>query len=285
MRSFFLVVPLSFFWFTIAAADSMVELQVLEEFFSKDGIESRSTRLTGEALDMYSRRPMAGEYLPKNTSTAFRLLVESETTAIYEAVVERDAHAEMWSAFFQRGVLSSKLEAMKSLYVPPFLVTVEYQRLLTQKGRSALQEARLTQLQRLLMTTEKFKDDFNQNKTNYETIARLVVSGKMDEADSVVKSLALIGVRLYGESKSDGEMALLVSASGIGLDKSKQPGCEIRVSSFLDSVLGLLYLPPGVTPPQMTPQSYIFVEAIADNWYLFRNIAAEPLKEKSEKYD
>lgn len=282
-RSFFLVVPLCLLWYTIAAADSIVELQVLQEFFSKDGVGSRSTRLTGEALDMYSRRPMAGEYFPKNTSTAFRLLVESETMAIYEAVVEREGHAEMWSAFFQRGVLNSKLEAMKSLSIPPFLVTVEYQRLLAQKGRSPLQEARLTQLQRLFMTTDKFKEDFNQNKASYETLARLVVSGKMDEADSAAKSAALVGIRLYGENKSDGEIALLASASGTGQDKSNQPGCEIRVSGFLDSVLGLLYLPSGVTPPQMAPQDYIFVEAIADNWYLFRNIAAEPLKEKSDK--
>ncbi|MBE0503599.1 MAG: hypothetical protein IBX46_05650, partial [Desulfuromonadales bacterium] len=57
-------------------------------------------------------------------------------------------------------------------------------------------------------------------------------------------------------------------------------GTEVRVSAFLDSVLGLLHLPSGVNPPTMSAQDYIFVEALGESWYLFRNIAAEPLKEK-----
>jgi hypothetical protein len=267
---------------TAAWADSAGELQLLQEFFSPKGVESRSTRLTGAALEQFARRPMVGEYLPEKATTAFRLLVESETTAIYEAVVSRDGLAEMWSAFFHRGPLGSKLEAIKCLNIPPYLVAVEYPRLVAQPGRNAAQEARLLQLQRLFMTTETFKDYFNQNRATYETIGRLVETGKMAEAEAAAKTAALVGVRLYGESKSEGALALQNSttASSKG-QESTQSGSEVRVSGFLDSVLGLLHLPPGVSPPLMSALDYIFVEALDDNWYLFRNIAAEPLKEKS----
>ena len=284
MRSFFLFLTGFLLMTTAASADSLAELSILQEFFSKEGIENRSTRLTGAALEEFSRRPMVGEYLPENATTEFRLLVESETTAIYEAVVERDGVAEIWSAFFQRGLLGSKLEAIKSLHIPPYLNAVEFQRLLALKGRSVAQEARLKQLQRLFMTTAAFKEDFNQNRSTYETLAQLIETGKTEEAAAAAKAAALVGVRLYGESKSEGELALLGStASSKGQVKSSLLGSEVRVSGFLDSVLGLLHLPPGVSPPQMSAQDYIFVEALDENWYLFRNIAAEPLKEKSAK--
>jgi hypothetical protein len=73
--------------------------------------------------------------------------------------------------------------------------------------------------------------------------------------------------------------------SGKGQEQSSQLGSELRVSAFLDSALGLLHLPPGVSPPLMSAHNYIFVEALAENWYLFRNIAAEPLKEKSATHE
>lgn len=284
MKSFFLFLTAFLLLATPAAADSADELSILQDFFSQEGMESRSTRLTGVALEEFSRRPVVGEYLPENTTTQFRLLVESETTAIYEAVVSHDGLAEMWSAFFHRGPLGSKLEAIKALNIPPYLASVEYQRLLVKQGRSAEQEARLAQLQRLFMTTESFKEDFNQNRKTYEALAHLVEAGKTEEAGAAAKAAALVGVRLYGGSRSAGELALLDSTvNGKGSEQSSQPGSEVRVSAFLDSVLGLFHLPPGVSPPPMSAQDYIFVEALSDNWYLFRNVAAEPLKEKSEK--
>lgn len=284
MRSFFLFLPAFLLLASVAAADSAVELTILQEFFSKGGIENRSTRLSGAALEEFSRRPMVGAYLPENATTSFRLLVENETTAIYEAVVERDGLAEIWSAFFQRGLLGSKLEAIKSLQIPPYLAAVEYPRLLAQKGRSATQEARLAQLQRLFMTTAAFKEDFNLNRPTYEMLARLLETGKTEEAEAAAKAAALVGVRLYGESKSEGAMLLLDNTAGSkGQVKSNQLGSEMRVSGFLDSVFGLLHLPSGVSPPPMSPLNYIFIEALDENWYLFRNIAAEPLKETSAK--
>lgn len=281
MRLFFLV----FFVFTLigspAMAASAVELQILQEFFSPEGVENRSLHLTVAAQEEFSRRPMVGIYLPKNATVSFRLLVESENTAIYEAVVDRAGLAEMWTAFFQRGMLGPKLDTIKSLNIPPYLASVEYQRLRTQSGRSAVQEMRLVQLQRLFMTTEMFKEYFKQNQSSFEALARLVETGKMEEAEAAAKTAALVGVRLYGTSSSAGEMTLLVTtAGGKGAEKGSGLGSEVRVSAFLDSVFGLLHLPPGVSPPQMSAQDYIFVEALGENWYLFRNIAAEPLKEK-----
>jgi hypothetical protein len=264
-----------------AMADSTVELQILQEFFSSGGIVNRSLYLTVAAQEEFSRRPMVGVYLPETATVTFRLLVENETTAIYEAVVDRGDIAEMWSAFFQRGAFGSKLDTIKSLHIPPYVVSVEYQRLRRLAARSAVQEMRLLQLQRLFMATEIFKEYFKQNQPTFDAIARLVETGKMEEAEAAAKAAALVGVRLYGASKSDGEMTLLVTAaSSKGGEKGNGLGSEVRISAFLDSVFGLLHLPPGVNPPLMSAQDYIFVEALGENWYLFRNIAAEPLKEK-----
>lgn len=268
-----------------AWADSVVELQILQEFFSKKGMENRSARMTAAALESYLHRPTVGEYLSDKATVEYRLLLENETSAIYEVTVEDSTIAKMWSAFFQRGLLGSKLEAIQSLQIPPYLAEVEYRRLLAQKGRSTPQEARLKQLQRLFLSTTAFKEDFNKNRSVFESIAKLVEGGKIEEAKSLAANVALLGVRTFGEEKSEGEMALLTAPVGTKKDKmNSQLGTEVRVSGFLDSVLGLLHLPNG-TPPPISAKDYIFIEELAEDWYLFRNIATAPLKDKSEKND
>lgn len=276
-----LLAALFVFSVTSVWAEPVTELQLLEDFFSQKGVENRSVRLTGNALAEYSNKPVVGEYLPESATTDFRLLSESEGSVIYEVVVSDDGRAQMWSAFFQRGALGSRLEVIETLHIPPYLADVEYPRLLGLQGKSALQLARLTQLRRLFMPTDAFREDFNANRAIYENLAKLVETGKTEEAEAAAKTAGLVGVRLYGESKSEGEMALL--GIGKGGETTAALGSEVRIAGYLDSVLGLLHLPTGVTPPLMSPQDYIFVEALADNWFLFRNIAAEPLKDKSVK--
>jgi len=281
MRIFFLF----FFAFTLrgstALADLSVESQILQEIFSPEGVVNRPLHLTVAAQEEFSRRPMVGIYLPDDVTVTFRLLVESGRTAIYEAVIDRADTTEMWSVFFQRTPLGSKLDAIKSLKVPPYLAAVEYQRLRTQSGRSAVQELRLIQLQRLFMPTEMFKGYFKQNQTVFEAIVRLAETGKIEEAAAAAKAAALVGVRLYDASKSDGGFSLFVSAPG-GKDAEKGSGlgCELRISAFLDSVFGLFHLPTGVNPPLISARDYIFIDTLGENWYIFRNIAAEPLKKK-----
>lgn len=266
-----------------AWADTADELSILQEFFSPAGMENRSTKLTGAAVAQFSRKPMVGEYLPKEATIDFRLLVENETSAVYVATVRRDGIAESWSAFFQRGRLGSKLEVIKALNIPPYLADVEYKSLVNQKGRSSGEEVRLAQLQRLFMTTAAFKEYFNENRATYDTIARFIESGQSDAAQTAANAAALVGVRRYAGLKSEGEMVIVTGAvAGKDPDQILPFGSEVRVSAFLDSVLGLLHLPPGLSPPPMSAKDYIFIEALADNWYLFRNLAAEPLSEKLE---
>jgi ribosome biogenesis protein Nip4 len=72
MRSFFLSLSVLLLMTTAALADSAVELQILQEFFSQGGIENRSARLTGAALEEFTRQPMVGVYLPENAKVTFR---------------------------------------------------------------------------------------------------------------------------------------------------------------------------------------------------------------------
>ena len=110
MKTFFLV----FFVFTLigspAMAASVVELQILQEFFSPEGVENRSLHLTVAAQEEFSRRPMVGIYLPKDATVSFRLLVESENTAIYEAVVDRAGRSREGTGAADRVVTSSNAD-------------------------------------------------------------------------------------------------------------------------------------------------------------------------------
>lgn len=265
-----------------AYADSITELQILAEAFSRKGVTNRTAALTGSALVHYAQRPLVGEYLPEGAKSEFRLLVESEVAAIYEATVQIAGRKETWSAFFQRDGLGSKLEALKSLTIPPFVADVELPKLMARKGRTPLEEARLHRLTLLYMSSAELKEYFNNNRATIEEIARLVETGKADEAKAAISRAGLSGALIFGEAKSEGELALLASpSSGKGGAAAQKVGSEIRLSGFLDGVVGLLHLPAGLAPPPISAQDYIFVEALAEDWYLFRNVSATPPLDKT----
>lgn len=264
-----------------ARAESLAELQILEAFFARDGMENRALVLTGEALERYARRPTIGEALPATAQTAFRLIEERDDAAIYEAVVTLEGRKESWSAFFVRGGLGTKLEAIKAVNLPPYLAEVEYKKLAAHKERTPAETARLRNLELLFMAAAELKDYFNANRATFEEIAALVEAGKADEAKAAAQAAGLAGALAFGAAQSEGEIALAASATGKAQTAAKRPVSEIRIGGFLDGVIGLLHLPPGQSPPPMAAHDYIFVEAVAEGWYLFRNLNAAPLADQS----
>ena len=39
---------------------------------------------------------------------------------------------------------------------------------------------------------------------------------------------------------------------------------------MLDNRVGYIYAPAGCTPPPLSPGEYIYVEAVAPGWYLYK---------------
>lgn len=282
MRLWLLLPAILLLFAPASRAESVAELQILEAFFARDGMENRALALSGAALERYARRPTLGEALPAAAKTEFRLLEERDDAAIYEAVVSLEGRKESWSAFFVRGRLGAKLEAIKALNLPPYLAEVEYKRLAARKGRTAAEAARLHNLELLFMAAAELKDYFNANRATFEEIAALVEAGKADEAQAAARAAGLVGALAFGAVQSEGELALqAASAAAKGPAVAKRPASEIRIGGFLDGVVGLLHLPPGESPPPMAAHDYIAVEAVAEGWYLFRNLNAAPLADTS----
>lgn len=268
------------FGVTVAAADSFVELQILQAYFGGEGIKNRTQVYGGEMAERYLNRPTIGEALPAENIATFRLLEEGPVHAVYLATVETAERIREWSTFFQRGPLGSRLVAVKTLNTPPFLYGQEF-RQLAERGsaRSEAEEGRFQRLNWLFSSSPQLMQYFIDHRQEFEKVAEFVESDRLDEARSRGRALNFSQVRIFGDKKTEGEIALLTTAAVVrgGKGPNLQVGSEIRLGEFFESAVGFIHLPPGILPPVMNARDYILIEPAGVNgWYLFRNVAVAP---------
>ncbi|MBP9091606.1 hypothetical protein KBI23_11285 [bacterium] len=131
---------------------------------------------------------------------------------------------------------------------------------LTDEENSTLKNLKLT-----LSTDSELKNWFKVNKPALE---ELVSSGASLAAGSSVilnDSRPKLAAALDSASIKEKLQALHLS----GLSKVDDKQMEVVIGGVTDNTVGFLYAPDN-KPPLIGPTEYIWVEKVADNWYLFR---------------
>lgn len=131
---------------------------------------------------------------------------------------------------------------------------------LTDEENSTLKNLRLT-----LSTDSELKNWFKFNKPALE---ELVSSGASLAAGSSVilnESRPKLAAALDSAAIKEKLQALNLS----GLSKVDDKQMEVVIGGVTDNTVGFLYAPDN-KPPLIGPTEYIWVEKVADNWYLFR---------------
>lgn len=130
---------------------------------------------------------------------------------------------------------------------------------LTDEENSTLKNLKLT-----LSTDAELKKWFKANKPALE---ELVNSGESVAAGS---SIILNDSRVQEPSPARSAIKAKLQALHLSsLSKVDDKQMEVIVGGVTDNTVGFLYAPDN-KPPLIGPTEYIWVEKIADNWYLFR---------------
>lgn len=218
---------------------------VLVRFFGPDGIQDKRAVYHGEMLEHYIDRTTLGEELPKKVQVSFRKLKESKTNAVYAALVKKDNQTQDWYAFLVRVDKVWKLRAVRTLALPG-LFSMVLKGLAEKSSRSEEEE---WQYQNMLLTSsgdKALKNYLKSNRAKFDKIVALMKTGENKQAEATSKSMF---VEVQG--KEEGIFKLLIGG-------------------IMDNSVGYLFVPPGESPPKMSPQKYIYVEQIIEGWYIYK---------------
>ena len=217
---------------------------VVEAFFAPGGIHDKSDMYTGEMLGFTTERTM-GQYLGPSATKDYRLLSLYDTNAVYAVTVKANGKTQDWYAFVRKSNGAWRLEAVRTLAQTGLINTVATA-LRQKRDRSPDEEWKLKNADLTLQSDAELRAYLEGNLSKFEALARLIQSRTGNSA-AAAKQLYLTSAR--------------ARESGI---------VEFIIGGILDDTVGYLYVPDGVSPPRLQPDDVIYIERIADHWYIFK---------------
>ena len=234
----------SLFLITFSISNA-AEPDVLVNFFGHAGISDKRSVYHGEMLQNFANKPTLGQGLPQNVQATFRKLEGSRHNSVYAVLLSDGHNSQDWYVFLVRENDLWKLSAVRSLALPSVFYSA-LQQLEQKYPRSEIEEWQFQNMLLTIKSDQELKDYLRSNLTEFKNLANLYLEGGKEQST--------IGARhLYVNFVSDKDGVLDFSIGGI-----------------IDNSVGYLYVPEGSKVPTMSPSEFIYIEEIADGWYIYK---------------
>ena len=230
----------------LASAQGAQEI-LLSTFFGPSGIRDKKAVYIGEMLQYFVSRPTLGQTLPPGASSEYRKLRGDPNAEIWAIVITVNHRSTDWYAYLRRDATTWKLEAVRTLA----LSGVFFKALDTLSAKERTPSEELT-YQNMLLTTKsdvELKNYFLKNKPQFDELIASFRSGNQNRMKSIIEALHLNAVTSFSRNEAI---------------------TDLSIGGILDNSVGFMYVPKGASPPQMSPNEFIYVEEIADRWYLYK---------------
>jgi hypothetical protein len=222
------------------------EKELVEKFFSPDGIKNKKDLYVGEMLKNYADKPTLGENLPKDVQVHIRELEISPSREIYAVLLSKSGKSQDWYIYMTNEQGKWKISAVRNLALPGIFF-MALQKAHNKTDRSKEEEY---QYQNMLLTIQpdaELKEFLLKNIDSFNRIAKEAINNP-DKATESVKALNLNFARYEPESKI----------------------VDVNIGGILDNSVGYLYIPEGASVPSMSDDNYIYIERIQGNWYVYK---------------
>lgn len=239
------IITLILFFFTSIHIHANEEALV-KQFFDKKGIKDKQSVYAGELLTHYLDKPTLGETLPDNTRVDYHVLQHNNNKSIYTVNVSNGNISQNWYIYLEKYQETWKITAVRTLALPG-LFFIALQELANKQNRTDEEEF---QYQNMLLTIKsdiKLKDYLKQNIVIFNKVAELSKSNPT-AANKLAKTLHINSIQFEKDS-------------GI---------TDISIGGMLDNTVGYLYIPKGSKIPVMSPNDYIYIEKITENWFIYK---------------
>jgi hypothetical protein len=220
-------------------------LAAVQAFFAPGGIEDTASAYTGEMLHFVKERTL-GQYLGKGATKEYRLLSSSETRVVYAVTVKADTKAQDWYIFVLRSGGTWRLEAVRTLAQTGLISSIA-SALRQKPDRTADEEWQLRNAELILGSDVDLKAFLRTNLAHFESLASMIRNGDAETSAAAARKLFLASTRI-----------------------AKAGYVELILGGILDNTVGFLYVPDGSRPPVLEPDNVIYLERVADHWYVFK---------------
>lgn len=241
-----LLLSLALVLFALPCRAALPPEEIIDGFFGAKGMPNRAASYTGEMKERYSDEPTLGQMLVPGTHyTARRLALSPDDAPVYGVAITTENETFDWYAYFAADDGTLKLRAVRSL------------------GLSGIPYAVLKGLARKATRNDKEEWDYQNLRIAFlPDVERLVHFrqrlGALDELKAVIDTKDDAAIR---------DSALHFS----GWEHNERGQLEIWIGGgLLNSIVGVLYVPPGESPPPINETDHIYIEQIAGPWYVYK---------------
>lgn len=245
---------------------------VVEMFYARPEFPDKARHITGEFASGYANAPTMGSRLPRTVAVTSRALREARDSAVYATSLREGQHSQDWYTFLRREHGVWKIESVRTLSLPPVhhLLLDSLER---RHARGTLADSlRYTmEVMRLAVRSDSaLKRHLLANESSLRALA--VRFAAMRELNAASASGESSPPGAVGESERRGLMSELRSARlGAVMRFEDRPHCVfLKIGGSTDNTVGFLHAPPGCAAPPLSAFDFIYIEAVAPGWFLYK---------------
>lgn len=256
----------------VQPADPASPAWVVDRFYASRTFPEKARHITGEYAENYADAPTMGSRLPPSVAVTSRALRVEADRATFATFLRDASHAEDWYTFLRREGGVWKIEAVRTLALPPLhrqlLESLEAQRA---RGELADSMVLVAETMRLTVRTDSaLKAYLLANEPALRAVAERFAAARGLESIGADGGARPAGGAMEAERRAlaVGLRALRLTAASRSADG---PGCvHLVIGGMLDNEVGFIHAPAGCSPPVPSPGQYIYVEAEAPGWFIYK---------------
>lgn len=248
---------------------------IVDRFFVQKEFPELERYATGEFAELYKSSPTLGSIVPASVTVAVRALERDAAHAIFNVSMTDSNVSKEWYAYLRSEGGAFKLEAIRTLTLGArFFETL----VAAEKGAVAgrLNELGVQELDRSHLTIAsdaELKAHFTTQKPLFEALAKDFAALSSIDVVNFDGKVAPEGGATAEQAVG---LAQQLRSLRLGAAIRRYRDCEgcvvLVIGGDGENQVGYFQAPPGARVPKMSPQSFIYVEAIASGWYLFKTV-------------
>ncbi len=248
---------------------------IVDSFFRQKAFPDLALYSTGEFAELYRNSPTLGSIVPSGVTVSSRVLERDASHIIFGVTMTDSNVTKEWYAYLRAEAGAFKLEAIRTLTLGArFFETLVAAEKAAVAGRlNGLGVQELDRSHLTIASDAELKNHFVAQKPLFEALVKEFAALTATDVANFDGKTAPEG-QATPQQASGLAQQLRALTLGAAIRKYRDTeGCiALIVGGDGENQVGYLRAGPGARVPKMSPKSFIYVEPIADGWYLFKTV-------------
>lgn len=248
---------------------------IVDSFFKQKQFPDLARYATGEFAELYKNSPTLGSIVPSGVTVTSRVLERDALHIVFGVSMTDSNVTKEWYAYLRLEGGTFKLEAIRTLTLGArffeTLVAAEKAALAGRLNVLGVQELDRSHL--TIAADAELKNHFVAQKPLFEALVKEFSALPAIEVVNFDGKAAPDGKATPEQIASLAQQLRALTVGAALRHYRDVEGCiALIIGGDGENQVGYLRAAPGARVPRMSPQSFIYIEPIADGWYLFKTV-------------